>query len=64
MKPYLIITGVLFALLAAMHVWRAIAERQQLNTNPGEFFSMLALGMVAAGLSIWAWRLLRQQVRS
>jgi hypothetical protein len=58
MKAYLIITGTLFGLMAVLHVWRAIAERSQLNTDPGSFLGMAALGLVAAALSVWAWRLL------
>ena len=58
MKAYLITTGTIFGLMAAMHVWRAIAESATLKTNPGYFFGMAGLGCVAAALSIWAWRLL------
>ena len=59
MKPYLATTGTIFGLLAVMHVLRAIDERQSYSTNPVEFFSMAALGLVAAALSVWAWRLFR-----
>lgn len=59
MKTYLATTGTIFGLLAVMHVLRAIDERASLSTNPVEFFSMAALGLVAAALSIWAWRLFR-----
>jgi len=54
MKGYLIITGSIYGLLAALHVWKAIDERGKLTTNPGEFAAMLGLGLVAASLSIWA----------
>jgi hypothetical protein len=63
MKAYLIITGALFGLMAAMHVWRGIAEWHSLATDPGYFLGMEALGLVAAGLSAWAWCLLRRQSR-
>jgi hypothetical protein len=59
MKTYLATTGTIFGLLAVMHVLRAIDERQSCSTNPVEFFSMAALGLVAAALSVWAWRLFR-----
>jgi hypothetical protein len=59
MKAYLIITGVIFGLMALLHLWRAIAEWSRFATNPAEAVSMAVLGLVAAGLSGWAWRLLR-----
>lgn len=59
MKAYLATTGTIFGLMAVMHVLRAIDERQSFSTNPGEYVSMAALGLVAAALSIWAWRLFR-----
>jgi hypothetical protein len=58
MKSYLITTGTIFGLIALMHLLKAVGDREQLATNPVEFFSMAALGVVAAGLSVWAWRLL------
>jgi hypothetical protein len=59
MKAYLISTGTIFGLLAAMHIWRAIDERSQLASNPVQWVAMVALGMVAASLAVWAFRLLR-----
>ena len=58
MKLYLIVTGILFGLIAVMHVLHSVAQRDQLTTNPGNYLGMSALGALAAGLSIWAWRLL------
>jgi hypothetical protein len=63
MKAYLIITGALFGLIAVMHLLKAVADRQQMATDPLGFFGMAALGLVAAVLSVWAWRLLRRQSR-
>jgi NO-binding membrane sensor protein with MHYT domain len=63
MKLYLVITGTLFGLIAAMHLMRSIAERGLLATDPWYFVGMSALGVVAAALSVWAWCLLRRQVR-
>lgn len=54
MKAYLIITGVVFGLITAAHIWRAFAEGPQLARNP----VFLLLTALAAGLSIWAWSLL------
>ena len=64
MKAYLVTTGALFGLIAVMHLLRAIAEWHLLTTDPWYFVGMAALGDVAAGLSAWAWRLLRLQSRS
>jgi len=64
MKAYLITTGTIFGLLALMHLLKAINDRGLLTTNPGEFLPMAALGLLAAGLSGWAWRLLLGQKRS
>lgn len=64
MKAYLITTGTIFGLIAAMHVWRAIDERSSMTKDPGFFFGMAALGLVAAGLSVWAWGLLARQSRA
>jgi hypothetical protein len=63
MKAYLVITGTLWGLFAVMHLVRSIAERAQLATHPVEFFGMAALGLVAAGLSTWAWCLLGLRLR-
>jgi hypothetical protein len=61
MKAYLVTTGGVFGLIAILHLVRAIEERDLLATRPGYFLSMAALGAVAAGLSVWAWRLLLQR---
>ena len=63
MKAYLIITGALFGLIAVMHCVHAISDRAQLTTAPGEYLFKAALGLVAAGLSGWAWALLRMARR-
>jgi hypothetical protein len=63
MKAYLITTGTLFALIAIMHLVRAIDEWPSMTTDPIYFLGMAGLGVVAGCLSVWAWRLLRRQVR-
>lgn len=63
MKAYLITTGAIFGLLALMHLLRAVAEWHSLTTNPLDFLIMAALGVVAAALSVWAWRLLLRPTR-
>ena len=59
MKAYLITTGTIFGLIAVMHLLRSIAEWRLLTTDPWYFLGMAGLGVVAAVLSVWAWRLLR-----
>jgi hypothetical protein len=55
MKAYLITTGIVFALITLAHILRVFAEGPRLAKDP--FFILLTL--LAAGLSVWAWRLLR-----
>jgi hypothetical protein len=52
MKAYLARTGMLFALLATVHVWRMVVEW----TGTAGWFGA-ATGLLAAGLSLWAWTL-------
>jgi hypothetical protein len=58
-KAYLITTGTLFALLAAWHLLLAIDEAPRIHAAPWYFLHTVALALLAAALSIWAWRLLR-----
>jgi len=59
MKPYLLTTGVIFALIAIMHIVRSIAEwPPQIGA---EFFTMHLLTLLAAGLSAWAFTLLARR---
>ena len=60
MKAYLITTGTVFTLVTLAHIWRAIAESSALARDP--WFVLLTV--MAAGLSVWAWRLLRTSARS
>ena len=52
MKPYLLTTGILFAAITVAHAYGPIAR--------GHFHHTDLLVLVSAGLSIWAWRLLRK----
>jgi hypothetical protein len=52
MKPYLITTGILFAAITVAHAYEAITR--------GHFHHTDLLVLVSAGLSIWAWQLLRK----
>ena len=53
MKAYLITTGTVFALITVAHIWRVAAEGSHLARDP----VFLLLTFAAAGLSVWAWRL-------
>jgi hypothetical protein len=53
MKTYVMTTGVVFALLALVHVWRAFVEGPHMATDP--WFILITL--IAGALSLWAFRL-------
>ena len=55
MRAYLLTTGTVFGLVAVLHLWRAIAESTSLARDP--WFILITL--VAVGLCVWAFRLLR-----
>ena len=63
MKSYLIVTGGLFGLLALAHFLRTVAEWARLMAQPSFIIEGPGIGVVAAVLSIWAWRLLRRTTR-
>jgi hypothetical protein len=50
MRPYLITTGILFAIIAVGHIWEII-DRHHFNIE--DPFVVL----LAAGMSVWAWTL-------
>jgi hypothetical protein len=58
-KAYLITTGALFALLAVAHLIRTIAERSRLSAEPAFLLEGPGIGIAAAALTVWAWRLFR-----
>jgi len=58
MKSYLMTTGSLFALVAVAHLLRTIAEWSRMP-DPGFLLEGPGLGLLAAALSVWAWRLFR-----
>jgi hypothetical protein len=59
MKAYLLTTGALFALLALAHLARSIVESAQFASNPWFILEGPGIGLIAAAIAIWAWRLLR-----
>lgn len=60
MKAFLWTTGIVFGLITVAHVWRVVAESRALARDPW----FLLISVVAAGLSIWAFRLLRVSTRT
>jgi hypothetical protein len=59
MKAYLVTTGLLFGLMAVVHVWRAIAEWPHPTVDLGFVLGMGALIAIPGVLAWWAWRCLR-----
>ena len=55
MKCYVATTGAIFGLITLLHIWRMIAEGPKLAMDPW----YILLTLLAAALSVWAWRLLR-----
>ena len=56
MRLYVIVTGVIFALVVIAHVARMIAEDASLASDP----VYLLITACAAGLSLWSWLVLRR----
>jgi hypothetical protein len=63
-KAYLITTGLLFGLLASLHLWLTISHWSKLTADPWFVLQGPGLGAVGAALSFWAWRLLWTSGRS
>jgi hypothetical protein len=61
MKAYLMITGTLFAVLGVAHLLRTIAEWPRLTQEPSFILEGPGIGIVAAALCLWSWRLLRSR---
>ncbi|MEZ5401441.1 MAG: hypothetical protein R2729_17350 [Bryobacteraceae bacterium] len=55
MRTYVAVTGTLFALITVAHIARIFLEHEHLATDPAYW----ALTLLAAGLSVWAFRLWR-----
>jgi hypothetical protein len=54
-KAYVMTSGTVFGLITLAHVWRVFAEGSRLASEPWYVLITLA----AAGLSLWAWKVLR-----
>jgi len=55
MRTYVAATGLLFALLVVLHVWRTWLEGPGIWRDP----IFVAFTVAPAALGIWAWRLYR-----
>ena len=55
MKAYVMTTGTVFALLTLAHLMRIVVEWPHPARDP----LFLLITLAAAGLCLWAWRLLR-----
>jgi EamA domain-containing membrane protein RarD len=55
MKAYVATTGVMFALLVVVHVWRAVEEGPHLAKDP----AYIVITILAAAMAFWAWRVFR-----
>jgi hypothetical protein len=55
-RLYVTVTGIIFALLVAAHLWRVAVESPALARQP----DFLIITLLSAGLSVWALRLLRR----
>ena len=64
MKPYVVTTGAIFAVLALAHILRTIAEWPRLSTDPWFIVEGPGIGVLAAAVAIWAWRVLRVPARA
>ena len=60
MKTYVMTTGILFGLVTLAHAWRVLVEGPGLATDPW----YILLTVAAAGLCLWAWRLIRLSTRA
>ena len=60
MRTYVMTTGILFGLVTMAHIWRVFVEGPGLATDPW----YILLTVVAAGLCLWAWRLIRLSTRA
>jgi hypothetical protein len=63
MKAYFVTTGLLFGIMAVLHVWRAIAEWPVSGVTAPFLLGMGALILIPAALSLWAWQLLSKLER-
>ena len=63
MKAYLIVTGTIFALMAGVHIWRAVVEWPHNGPSAPFLLGMTFLVALPGALSWWGWSLLRNLSR-
>ena len=56
MRAYVMTTGALFGLLTLVHLWRMLGPERGLATESW----YVVITFMAAGMSFWAWRVLKQ----
>jgi len=59
MKAYLVVTGIVFLLIAVGHAARVVAEGTHLFAEPVFVFTTI----LSAGIFVWAAALLRNELR-
>ena len=59
MKIYLAITGTIFGVFGAFHIWATVTALNRFSTEPGLVLGRAAIAVLACGLALWAVRLLR-----
>jgi hypothetical protein len=64
MKPYVITTGILFTVITALHVWRAVAEWPHGAVDPSFFLFSFTLVALPGAMAGWAWRVFRNLAAS
>jgi len=58
-RAYLAVTGAIFALFAAMHFWITWEHARRAGTTTWDWLAPLLIGILAAVLAAWAYRLVR-----
>ncbi len=61
MKPYLLISGTIFGLGGASHVFALVRGWRLLSSDVGFVIENALLGALGLGLAVWACRLVRAQ---
>jgi len=64
LRAYLVTTGTIFGLFSAGHLFELIAEWRPPVSDPWFMLGMAAIILVSAGLSVWAFRLLKAAGRA
>lgn len=59
MKTYLVVTGSIFALFAAGHLYELVAEWRARSGDPWFTIGVSLIVIVSGALSVWAFRLLK-----